>query len=194
MKKSALLLLAILPTLALPACEDPNYIMCDQITMNGRTYYSTHQDYNYLVVQYRFTDKEDSYQHFFVSIKKESEAPAFPGGITIKYQSYDGSHGSRYTEFVKILGTYENFDRCYISKDLKKIKVDSYYWKPINAPYDEEAQGKDMYELRLNQYGTISPIYVTECFIYSVHSKEEHSVIDVEGDVEYVPFSNNKKD
>ena len=188
MKKTPLLIFAILSALALSACANSNYIECEEISLGKQTYYGEKEDGSYeLVCQYRATSdcsseyqgREGSFVNFFVTLEKNEKVPTFPTDLRINYSSsYDGSHGYQQLEYAKTLGKYHSYRHCYISKDEKIIKYNECNWVPIHAPHDDEAQNQRAY--RFDYYEKkIDSTYNAGCIVYFIETTTYEDVIDV---------------
>ena len=188
MKKLPVCILTLIAGLTLSACGSSNYIECSEITYGKYTYYGNdgYNDTYQLVVQYHTTgestyDGDDGQEHFinfFVNLEKDEEVPSFPNDLVIHYSSYDGDHGYRKLEFVKTLGTYRSYRHCFISKDEKTIKYDDVTWEVIDAPYDNEAQGKNLW--KFDYYDKeIKNVYYAGCIVYFIETQAIHETIDI---------------
>lgn len=168
MKKSSLVLLGLIAGLALTSCNNDGYMECATVVIDSHIYESS---YHYdLVAKYRSNlsfetstqiKSEDGYyySYFFVTYGEKMEQPKFPEKAVYKFT--DGYSTLRFEdlEFVSLIGKYETYEKLFLSKDKKELKITTAEFNPVSAPNDKEVQGKIVSRVYLNQYGEIESTF-----------------------------------
>ena len=170
MKIFKAVLLGLIAGLAMTACSDDGYIECSAVVLNeSRTITSSHV--HALVAKYRSnvsfdlsTKKSDEngyyYSYFFVMYDKKMEEPEFPKTAKYYYEISAYNKTNVNVKFVSLIGKYESYDKVFLSKDKKTLKITVASFNPISAPNDKEVQGKTVGRIYPNNAGEIENDFV----------------------------------
>ena len=187
-------LLGLIAGLAMTACAGDGYTEYETVLVDQHPYESTLVTHE-LVAKYKSeyifdistqNANKDGYfySYFFVSYSAIMEEPAFPKTAYYISGYYEG--GNVELRLVDIIGKYESYNKVFLSKDRKTLKVTNAEFNPISAPKDKEIQGKTAGRLSLDDNDKIYFIfenYISGTFLTSVKS----TYINVEGkDLQYV--------
>lgn len=191
MKNIKLVLLGLIAGLALTSCNNDGYTECSVVVLDSHIYESS---YHYdLVAKYRSIlsfetsaqiRSEDGYyySYFFVTYGEKMEQPKFPEKAVYKSTESNNALRIENLEFVSLIGKYETYEKLFLSKDKKKLKITTAEFNPVSAPDDKEVQGRIVSRVYLNQYGEIEStfeVHVTGTLSTSVVS----TYLTIEGKV-----------
>ena len=168
MKNIKLVLLGLIAGLALTSCNNDGYMECATVVIDSHIYESS---YHYdLVAKYRSIlsfetstqiKSEDGYyySYFFVPYGEKMEQPKFPEKAVYKSTESNNNLRIEGLEFVSLIGKYETYEKLFLSKDKKKLKITTAEFNPVSASHDKEVQGKIVSRVYLNQYGEIESTF-----------------------------------
>ena len=147
MKKTSLLLLGLISGIALTSCGSTSFNECIYVKANDKLYTSFNTDTNMLtlVLEYLPIEKDDgsapaNNEHIFIFMPVRKDETSYKIDNRLTYTN-NGPLNYGKLDLVKVIGTYLSYRKVYVSSDKKSFKVEYVRYEPIDAPYDNEAQG-----------------------------------------------------
>lgn len=171
MKNYKIVLLGLIAGLAMTGCANDGYVECSTVVLDEtRTITSSYV--HVLVAKYKShenfdlsTQKSDEngffYSYFFVMYNKKMEEPEFPETARYDYEVAIYNKTIIHLRFVSLIGKYESYDKVFLSKDKKTLKITVANFNPLSAPGDDEVQGKTVGRIYPNNAGEIEENFTT---------------------------------